>query len=57
MNFLVGGIAALILSLVYAFLADHFDHSIKSIDGAERYLGVPVLTSVPKLGRKIIRTK
>jgi uncharacterized protein involved in exopolysaccharide biosynthesis len=56
-NFLVGGIAALILSLVYAFLADHFDHSIKSIDGAERYLGVPVLTSVPKLGRKIIRTK
>ncbi|MFA6133658.1 MAG: Wzz/FepE/Etk N-terminal domain-containing protein [Phycisphaerae bacterium] len=55
LNMVVGGIAALVLSLVYAFMADHFDHSIKSIDGAERYLGTVVLASVPKLGRKIIR--
>jgi uncharacterized protein involved in exopolysaccharide biosynthesis len=56
-NLLIAVVSGLVLSLVYAFLADHFDHSLKSIDGAERYLGTPVLASVPKLGRKIIRTK
>ncbi|MCJ7544473.1 MAG: hypothetical protein MUP47_07920 [Phycisphaerae bacterium] len=56
-NMLIAGVSGLVLALAYAFLADHFDHSIKSIDGAERYLGTPVLASVPKLGRGIIRTK
>lgn len=56
-NMLIAGVSGLVLALVYAFLADHFDHSIKSIDGAERYLGTPVLASVPKLGRGMIRTK
>jgi uncharacterized protein involved in exopolysaccharide biosynthesis len=56
-NLLIAVVSGLVLALVYAFLADHFDHSLKSIDGAERYLGTPVLASVPKLGRKIIRTK
>ena len=56
LNLLLACIAGLVLSLVYAFLADHFDHTIKGIDDAERYLGTPVLGSVPKLGRKIIRT-
>lgn len=56
-NMLIAVISGLVLALVYAFLADHCDHSIKSIDGAERYLGTPVLTSVPKLGRGMIRTK
>jgi uncharacterized protein involved in exopolysaccharide biosynthesis len=57
LNMLIAAVSGLVLALVYAFLADHFDHSIKSIDGAERYLGTPVLASVPKLGRGIIRTK
>ena len=56
-NMVIAVISGLVLALVYAFMADHFDHSIKSIDGAERYLGAPVLASVPKLGRGIIRTK
>jgi len=54
-NMLIAVVSGLVLALVYAFLADHFDHSIKSIDGAERYLGTPVLASVPKLGRRVIR--
>ncbi len=54
-NILIGVVSGLVLSLVYAFLADHFDHSIKSIDGAERYLGTTVLASVPRLGRRAIR--
>jgi capsular polysaccharide biosynthesis protein len=56
LNMLIAAVSGLILALVYAFVADHYDHTIKSIDDAERYLGVPVLGSVPKLGRHIIRT-
>jgi uncharacterized protein involved in exopolysaccharide biosynthesis len=54
LNLLIGVVAGVVLAMVYAFLADHFDHSIKSIDGAERYLGMPVLASIPRLGRRII---
>ena len=56
-NLILAVVGGLILSLIYAFSADHFDHSFKSIDDAERYLGVPVLASVPKLGRRMIRAK
>ncbi len=55
LNMVIAVVGGLILSLIYAFLADHFDHSIKSIDDAERYLGVPVLASVPKLGWRVVR--
>ncbi|MCD4823924.1 MAG: hypothetical protein K8S55_04910 [Phycisphaerae bacterium] len=57
MNILIACVGGLILSLAYAFMADHFDHTIKSVDEAERYLGTPVIASVPKLGRRIIRTR
>ncbi len=57
LNMVVAIVGGILLSLIYAFLADHFDHSIKSIDDAERYLGTPVLASVPKLARKVIRAK
>jgi uncharacterized protein involved in exopolysaccharide biosynthesis len=56
-NMILAVIGGLILALIYAFSADHFDHSLKSIDDAERYLGVPVLASIPKLGRRMIRAK
>jgi len=56
-NLILGVVGGFILSLIYAFSADHFDHSLKGIDDAERYLGVPVLVSVPKLGRRMIRAK
>ncbi|MBN1555194.1 MAG: hypothetical protein JXA11_10650 [Phycisphaerae bacterium] len=57
LNILIACVGALVLALVYAFLADHFDHTIKSVDEAERYLGAPVVASVPKLGRKIIQAR
>ena len=57
LNLLIACVGGLVLALVYAFMADHFDHTIKSVDDAERYLGIPVLTSVPKLGRGIIRAR
>lgn len=55
LNILIACISGLVLSLVYAFLADHFDHTIKSVDEAERYLGAPVVASVPKMGRHILQ--
>jgi len=57
LNILVACVGGLILALSYAFLSDYFDHTIKSIDDAERYLGAPVLASIPKLGGRIVRTR
>lgn len=57
LNILIVCVAGLVFSLVYAFLADHFDHTIKSVDDAERYLGAPVVASMPKLRRRIIQTR
>lgn len=57
LNILIAVAGGFIVALVYAFMADHFDHTIKGIDDTERYVGAPVLTSVPKLGRHIVRVK
>ena len=57
LNILIACVGGLVLALVYAFLSDHFDHTLKSVDDTERYLGVPVLASVSKLGRGIIRSR
>lgn len=57
LNYLIAAVGGVVLALVYAFMADHFDHTLKSVDDAERYLGSPVLSSVPKLGRRIIRAQ
>ncbi len=57
LNILVGAVAGVILSLIYAFLADHYDHSLKGMDDVERHVGVDVLASIPRYRRRIIRTK
>jgi len=57
LNMTIAAIAALVIALVYAFMANHFDHTIKGAGDAERFLAVPVLASVPRLGRRIIRTR
>lgn len=43
---LVAAAVGLLLAVAYAFLADHFDHTFRSIGDAERYLGVPVVGSI-----------
>ncbi len=45
---------SLLLGIAFAFLADHFDHTLRSSIEAERYLGVPVLGSVRRRGRRLI---
>ncbi len=44
-----------LLALAYAFLADHFNHTLRSIHEVERYLGTTVLGSVTKAGRRIVQ--
>ncbi|QDV91592.1 hypothetical protein RAS2_26960 [Phycisphaerae bacterium RAS2] len=50
----VAGIVSLLLGVALAFLADHFDHTVRSTVEAERYLGVPVLGTVKKRGRRLV---
>jgi len=44
----------LLLAGAYAFLADHFDHTLQTIEEAERYLGVPVTGSIAKRGAGLL---
>ncbi len=57
LNLLVGSAAAVILSLIYAFLCEHYDHSVKGMDDVERHVGLDVLASVPKFRRRMIRPR
>lgn len=45
---------SLLIAVAAAFLADHFDHTIRTIEQAERYLGLPVIGSVSRRGRTIL---
>jgi capsular polysaccharide biosynthesis protein len=51
---IIAGLASLLVALALAFLGDHFNHTLRSSIDAERYLGVPVLGSVKKRGRRLI---
>ncbi len=53
-NVIISIFAGVILALVYAFLSDHFDHTVKGIDDIERHIETGVLASVPRFGHKII---
>ncbi len=50
----VAFVVSFLLALAYAFLADHFDHTLRSIHEVERYLGAQVLGSIPKTGRRVV---
>ena len=56
-NLVLSIVGGFILALIYAFSADHFDHTFKGVDDAESFVGVPVLASIPRLGRRMIRVK
>lgn len=48
-NLLIGGMAGLVLSLAYVFMRFMFDTRIHNKDEAEKYLGIPMLGTVPYL--------
>ncbi|UCD28474.1 MAG: hypothetical protein JSV03_15545 [Planctomycetota bacterium] len=51
---LIAAVVGLLLAMAYAFLADHFDHTLGSIEETERYLGVPVIGSIEKGGKGLL---
>lgn len=51
---IIAFIVSSLLGVAMAFMADHFDHTLRSSIEAERYLGLPVLGSVKKRGRSLI---
>jgi uncharacterized protein involved in exopolysaccharide biosynthesis len=50
----IAAVVSLLLALAYAFMADHFDHTLRGIQDVERYLGATVVGSVAKAGRRIV---
>ena len=50
----LAAIVGVLLAGAYACLADHFDHSLRSIEQAERYLGVPVVGSIGQQRRGLL---
>lgn len=52
---IIAAAVAVLLALAYAFLADYFDHTLRSIHEVERYLGTTVLGSISKAGRRLVQ--
>ena len=50
----VAVVVSFLLGLALAFLADHYDHTLRTTLEAERYLGIPVLGSVKKRGHGLV---
>jgi len=48
LNVLVGILIGILLGFGLAFVSDRFDHTLKSVEDAERYLNLPVLGSIPR---------
>ena len=48
MNLLLGAGVGLVFGIAIAFLLEHLDTSVKSLEDVERYLQVPVLAVIPK---------
>ncbi|MBE6419009.1 MAG: polysaccharide biosynthesis tyrosine autokinase [Akkermansiaceae bacterium] len=48
LNLIVGAVVGLISGIVVAFIYNYFDTSVKSLEDAERHLGLPVLGVIPQ---------
>jgi len=52
---LVAVVVGMLLAVAYAFLADHFNHTLVSIEDTEHYLGIPVVGSIEKCSTGLLR--
>lgn len=48
LNLIIGAVVGLVSGLVVAFVYNFFDTSVKSLEDAERHLGLPVLGVIPQ---------
>ena len=51
----LAAVVALLMGVAYAFVADYYDHTFRSIAEAERYLGVPVVGSIGTRRKGLLR--
>ncbi len=47
-NLIIGAVLGLVLGILVAFAYDYFDTSVKTLEDAERHLGLPVLGVIPQ---------
>ncbi len=52
---LIALVVGLLTGVAYAFLADSYDHTVRTIDQAERFLGKSVIVSIPSVQGGIVR--
>jgi capsular polysaccharide biosynthesis protein len=52
---LIAMVVGLLIGTAWAFIADSYDHTVRTIDQAERFLGKPVIVSIPSVHGGIIR--
>ncbi len=48
LNLIVGAVLGLVIGALVAFAYDYFDTSVKTLEDAERHLGLPVLGVIPQ---------
>lgn len=48
LNLIIGAVAGIIFGIIVAFIYNYFDTSIKTLEDAERSLGLPVLGVIPQ---------
>lgn len=48
LNLIVGAVAGVVFGIVVAFIYNYFDSSVKTLEDAERSLGLPVLGVIPQ---------
>ena len=57
LNSILGCMVGLMMGVGTASLFEYFDHSFKNVDDVERFLGLPVLASVPHTEGKAVKRK
>ena len=57
LNLILGTFLGLMIGLGLSFLLEYLDLTISTPEEVERYLGLPILTSIPKIPAKLCRGK
>jgi capsular exopolysaccharide synthesis family protein len=51
-NLIIAAALGLLLGLLAAFVRDHFDRSLRTVDEIEQAFGVPVIGQIPSIGKR-----
>lgn len=56
-NITLGGFIGLVIGVIFAFIVEHLDTSIATIEEVETFLGLPVIGVIPRIEEKIKKRK